>query len=544
MNWYEIRNANLPSVEKWLNRKNDCGEKISKGKWCSNGNKKHVWECVAVKVIVNFEDWYKMKPPFKLTLGFGYDGFVNSEIGAGGKWNRCIKSKSFIPVQNSDFQWVDTFSENQWSRAEISVGAQGVIRPQINSSSDYITTLDLEGRGIICFYDKLWITSFLYYVADGSITSNYDMGFECIFQPVQMERFDYLQHLIDRSRCNNECIDQNVVDLPCISKDCVFKSADLYTDEEEVILPDKKITGKEAKRKGLKAGELNCVDVCVVSQVGDQCEKYKEEILTLTEENAKLSRRLHTCLTKNETLTKENVQLVENVRELTTKIDTLNAEIVTKNDLISSLNEKLKESQKEYINCQVRLGTVWPEPYQNNLVYSVNKIVEYLKKQGRTDAWFTAWETSYNYYYYQSGKSDVSKNRINFVMIKTKEMADDVQNIMSLFVLYTKIGFIIQSAYVDGINTQSLQFFDNNVVGSLIKDFVNNPYIASVKFEINLQAPSVNNMIFDRTLLQPKADQSHPQTPEDPKCTPEEAKKSENSKETITVSIPSCINIF
>lgn len=180
-------------------------------------------------------DWAYALAPFAFMMGFGADGIGFIEEADSGKIVRCIKYEDFKPVNNCDFQSLDMDITNQWAIEERTVGPNNIIRPIINKSTDYIPVIDGDGRGIVCFYDKLWLSQFIKYRTDttAELYGVTDVRFEFVFQPVQMERFDYFQHLIDRTRCSNKCYKQNVYDFPCIT-DCYFKSANEYNDTETV----------------------------------------------------------------------------------------------------------------------------------------------------------------------------------------------------------------------------------------------------------------------------------------------------------------------
>jgi len=195
-------------------------------------------------MVTDMADWYLCKPPFKYAFGLGADGIGFIEEAEEGRWVRCIKFNDFQVVKNADYQSFDIFRSNQWSRTESTLGPLGVIRPQTSASNDFFSLLDVNQRGIICFYDKLYLSNFVYYTWNGDPdTANQviDYGFEFVFQPVKVQRMDYLQHLLERARCGTaKCIPQNVVEFPCVT-DCYFK--DSYAKGEKVKLNNKK-TGK------------------------------------------------------------------------------------------------------------------------------------------------------------------------------------------------------------------------------------------------------------------------------------------------------------
>lgn len=252
----------LPKVSKWLSRENECGKKVSSKDWCQTGNKSYVWELVAFKLVWDIADWAYAEAPFAYMMALGADGIAFTEQGNKNVVNRCFKFESFQPVQQADYQTFDMFTPNQWSIEERTVGPKNIIRPVINKSTDYVPVLDGDGRGIVCFYDRLFIANYINYTLEDKERKfgNISFMFEFVFQPVQMERYDYLEHLISRTKCNSICFKQNVYELPCFS-DCLFKDARDYKDDEKLLVrghltddlkpgelaKDMEITGKEAK---------------------------------------------------------------------------------------------------------------------------------------------------------------------------------------------------------------------------------------------------------------------------------------------------------
>lgn len=349
----------------WAKRLNECGERLQSKNYCNNNNTTAwVWECVLVKVVTDFADWAFAKPPFKYTMGFGYDGIGFIEEGEGGKWIRCTRHEDFTPVKQSDFQFVDPFRENQWSRAEITIGPQGVIRSVINGSTDWISLLDEHDRGIICFYDDLWVTLFPKYWIDKKNWDLVDIGFECILQPTQMSRFDYIEHLINRQKCGSKCYEQTVIDLPCISQSCYFKSADDYGDDEEITVTDgsgnkKIIKGKEAKLRD-DPDAPSCIDVCVVSGGGlskncIKCIDFTKTLNNLSEQNKKL--------------TEENQKLQGGISKLVSEVTKLKKE---NRDLISQLADYQKLQQSDILTLFTKFAC-----RQMHIIY--NRLANYTK---------------------------------------------------------------------------------------------------------------------------------------------------------------------
>lgn len=271
-----------------------------------------MWELVAYKMTWDLGDWAYAECPFAYMLGFSHDGICITEEGEKGVVNRCIKHERFQPVRHCDYQSLDMFTPNQFAIEERSVGPKNIIRPIVNKSTDYIPTIDADGRGIVCFYDKLWLCNYIdYQIDDSRHYQSYKLQFEFVFQPVSMERFDYFQHLIDRTRCSNMCYEQDVFELPCISK-CLLKDARDYEDDEKVKVPGKKsfgekvgerpadeeLTGLELKRERLKPEP--CWRVCEVSNAAD-CIDFQKTIDSLKQQLAECKKNLAPKLTKYNT---------------------------------------------------------------------------------------------------------------------------------------------------------------------------------------------------------------------------------------------------
>lgn len=343
-----------------MQRLNECGQKVSSKNFCGQSTSTYIWEAVLVKLHFNFYDWHLMKPPFRLQLAFAGDGIGIVEVGDKGIYTRCTRYVQFIPPQNADYTWPDTERDNQWSRSELTIGPQGVIRSVMNTSSDWISLLDETDRGILCLYDKLWFYSYLYFTydqkADPPPTLKYDISMEVILQPVKINRIDYLEHLIDRTRCGNECYDQNVYEYPCISKDCVLPKD--FEDETEYDIYDfrtdktVKVKGKKLKQN-LKDGTPGCIDVCVVSGGGSDC--------------SVCERNLEECRESNLNLKNQVTALQTQVTDLQKKLDEANKTIDAKNEEIKNLNlqivnlttenNKLTESNKYLTEENNRLET-------------------------------------------------------------------------------------------------------------------------------------------------------------------------------------------
>lgn len=345
-----------------MQRLNECGQKISSKNFCEASNSTYVWETVLVKVHFQFYDWHLMKPPFRLQLAFAGDGIGITEVGQKGQWHRCTKYKSFQPPQNSDFTWPDYNRDNQWSRSEMSVGPQGVIRSVINASTEWISLLDDSKRGIVNLYNKIWTYCFLYYTYDASteIKQTYDVGYEFIMQPVKINRIDYLTHLIERTRCGNECYDQDMYEYPCLSKDCILPG--VYEDEVEYEIFDFKtlktikVKGKDLK-KTLHDGTNGCIDVCVV---GGQtckcdCDKLEAEIATLTDQNKRLNQSIADLRKNNETLKEEVKDLTQKLNGAEAALHRTQVELRDCLDDKEKLENDLKTANQNLTECQTKL---------------------------------------------------------------------------------------------------------------------------------------------------------------------------------------------
>lgn len=386
-NKYNIQNVDLPKVQDWAKRLNECGNKVQSKNYCAgNSNSTWVWELILVKQVTDFDDWAFAKPPFKYSIAFGYDGIGFIEEGDKGIWHRCTRHLTFTPVQNSDFQFIDPYRENQWSRSEITLGPQGVIRSVINGSSEFYSVLDEHNRGIICFYDKLWLAHFTKYSKDQG-SDSVDVGFECVFQPVRMQRYDYIEHLINRQKCGATCYKQNMYELPCIEDKCILKDAIEYEDTDQIKVGDKDgntriVTGKDAKRAD---PPKSCIDVCVVggSICKCDCDKLISDLAICQSENRKLkanneqlTKDLSNCKTLNEQLTKDlanckiqNNNLRETNKNLTEALIKCNANYRACQEDIKKLISQITEIRQELATCQKNLDKCAEEltGYQNEL---------------------------------------------------------------------------------------------------------------------------------------------------------------------------------
>lgn len=359
----------LPKVAKWLSRENDCGKKVSNKDWCNTGNKAYVWELVAYKAVLDLGDWAYAEAPFTFMQAFSHDGIVCTEQGDKNKLYRCTKYESFQPVNYSDFQAFDFFTENQWATEERTVGPKNIIRPIINKSTDYVPTFDAEGRGIVCFYDKLWVGNYIRYLMDDPKQKyqNVQFYFEFVFQPVSMERNDYWQHLLDRNKCSSRCDKETVLPLPCIGP-CYFKDARDYKDDEKVIVPgryadltsgnigkrpdDIEVTGAQLKK--IELDPKPCWYVCEVGGGGD-CKECQKKLTECTMEKESLENQIKICKKDIERLYSQVQMLNEKNGELTKDLRDCGNELrQTKTYLETALNA-VQRYKKQAEDCAAEL---------------------------------------------------------------------------------------------------------------------------------------------------------------------------------------------
>lgn len=370
-----------------MQRLNECGQKVSSKNFCGASTSTYVWEAILVKLHFNFYDWHIMKPPFRLQLAFAGDGIGFVEVGNKGIYTRCTRWKQFIPPQNSDYTWPDTERDNQWSRSELTIGPQGVIRSIINSSTDWISLLDETDRGIICLYDKLWLYSYLFYNYDGKANLNYDISYEIILQPVKINRIDYLEHLIERTRCGNECFDQDVWEYPCISRTCVLPQEYVDGQDYEVFdfetLKTIKVKGSKLKQK-IKDNTPSCIDVCVVSG-GSDCSECEKKLSECTQENTNLKLSMLDLQKINADLTARNVQLVTENNALKDQVAGLNNEVDKLNDQVTDLEDQVIKGKGELIKCNNSL-TFFKE--QNKKLYDENAELEHQVKEKNSEIFY------------------------------------------------------------------------------------------------------------------------------------------------------------
>ena len=356
-----VRNIDLPKVEKWLSRLNECGKPISSKNWCRKDNTSHVWELVGFRMFQSFGAWAYAEPPFTTWLAFSHDGIGFIEEGKASDYIRCKKYEDFIPVSQGDYQWPDPIIENQWTREERTIGPKNIIRPLINSSEEFIPVINLETkRGIVCFYDKLWMSMFCTYINAKSTTQYYnciDYTFDFVFQPVQMSRMDYIEHLISRTKCGATCYPQSksIHELECENQPCYFKSLDKYTDEEKVLVKSKGGVDKEVTGKNLKAKETSCWEVCTVSEDNPciecknalrECESDK---IKMTDEIIKLKKDLKDSENRVKSLQAQNSKLSDLVQQFRAKIS-CHPDSINETDQIQLSFSRVRSSIRKLIN--------------------------------------------------------------------------------------------------------------------------------------------------------------------------------------------------
>lgn len=429
-------------MDKWLSRLDECGNRISKKDFCTKNDTAWVWEAVVVKQTIKFDDWYCMKPPFKWSIAFGYDGIFFYEEGPKGVINRCKKNETFRPLEHGNFIHYDTMHENFWSLSETTSGPLGVIRPILNSSKDYFYILDTNKRGIICFYNKLWVSTQAYYIqteCDQTADRAYTVIYDVLFQPVQMQRFDYIEHLIGRTTCGTKCYDQDVTNLPCI-KDCLYDDLDKYDPTKIIDYPRGKKTAKEIKDRADK-NEGGCITVCSVCE---DCTPYLNTIIKLEEKIETLNYTIRQKDTQIAIITKNNEFLRNEVIELKaainesikiieglqteneslkfqlnkcndTLITTLEAYNKCKNALLSC-NSKVNELTKNIIDLKSTIEA--NERQIKDLYERINKKDrEILELQGKII------------------KKDTEINSLNEIIKNYKDM--DLRDILSAFLRYS-----------------------------------------------------------------------------------------------------------
>ena len=268
-----------------MSRLDDCGKSVSNKKFCTTSTETYIWELVAYRMDLNYKDWAYMESPFQLRFALGADGIGFREFMPEGNIKRCTKFKEFKPMSQGDWTMFDYQRENQFSRCEKSLGPRTPIRPMICESDAFNRVKDIDGYGIFCFYDKLYVSLFTNYVTNNQDKSDYiDVIYDFMFVPRKVKRMDYMQHLISRVSCNpNPCIEQTLKELPCISITCHFpNNLDDKQPDDEILLFIKEDgkTEKKFKVKDLLEKEpvpKPCFNVCQ-DPVSNPCTTCESEL--------------------------------------------------------------------------------------------------------------------------------------------------------------------------------------------------------------------------------------------------------------------------
>lgn len=301
-------NMDLPKVDKFFANLDNCNT-AKTSKYCNKGTEIWIWECVGYRMQQNILDFHILNAPAKFGFGLGADGFVFAHWAAfqAGKYadlaiTRC--RESFSPPSNSDYIQLMPW-ENQYVIEEYTLGSAAGERPISYGTNNWTLPVNKEGRGILCFFDKLYTTSFYFgNIASDNKDKTRPVGYylvELLFQPVRVQRFDYFEVLLDRMKCGHTCLKPNLHFWPCLTEECVFQAFKNAKDEDIIneIKPfdfgtggrsykGTKLTGKDYKdRKGTNDDPAYdpYIEVKVVSKSMD-CIDYQNEIKKLNDQLA------------------------------------------------------------------------------------------------------------------------------------------------------------------------------------------------------------------------------------------------------------------
>lgn len=319
-------NFDLPSVNKWVNRLNDCGKPVNPNAktFCDTQDKTYVWELRGIKIETNYGDWAYMESPFQWRLAVGADGIGFFEYDKDGNPKRCTRYTSFTPWRNADLTNLDPKRENQFVRYEKTLGPRTPIRPNVFDQFGIINVVDETGTGILCFDNKTFIAFFVTYISNTSEETFQfiDNVYTCYYAPREIARSDRIEYMLSRlSGCNaRPCVKQTCKEWPCVSGECQFgdvKEGDENSEEEMEWYTDQ--TGKVIKiqKKRLLNPKPPCFNVCQDTPV---CPPPEVVCKTYIDDLAKCSQQLKDA-------TAEIIKLKGQLKGCQTQLSAANAEI-------------------------------------------------------------------------------------------------------------------------------------------------------------------------------------------------------------------------
>lgn len=382
-----------------------------------------------------------MNGPARFSLGFGADGIVFAtwkvaglEIPSDLYLSRC--RQTFNPPSNSGWNQVIPW-ENQFVVEEYTLGANAALRPVSYGTNNWQLPINKDGRGIFCFFDKLYFESFYF----ASISNdNKDKGthialyaMECLFQPVKVERWDYFEMLLKRMQCSNTCIKQNVNFWPCVDEtQCISSKLANIKDDDIVTLvksydtgiggvkvKEFKLTGKEYKErkktlnddpdydqyievKVVGSQDLICIElskqleICkdalkscqqglananqIIDNLNDVLSKLRKENGDLYLENVSLKEQVAKLTEQNDSLTKENAQLTKDLQTNITCCQTF------KNMSIGEIQAKYLKYQTPLITKLLRDSSEQFDKSFIPILESYMKSIDYSSPSKRNDS--------------------------------------------------------------------------------------------------------------------------------------------------------------
>ncbi|AXL65952.1 hypothetical protein [Circular genetic element sp.] len=364
----KLSNVDLPKVDKFFADLEGCSTAKS-NKYCSKGTSIYVWEFIAFRTQTLFTDWHIMNGPARFSLGFGADGIVFAtwktaalETPSDLYLSRC--RETFNPPSNAGWNQVIPW-ENQYVIEEYTLGANAGLRPVSYGTNSWQLPVNRDGRGIFCFFDKLYFESFYFATISAD---NKDRGthialytMECLFQPVKVERWDYFEMLLKRMSCTPVCPKQNVHFWPCVDETtCISSKLENIKDDDIVTLvkpydtgiggvkiKEFKLTGKEYKERKKTINDDPAYDQYIeVKVVGGgkpiECIDLANQLELCKKTLATCQSDLITAQQNIATLTKQNSNLVSAVNLLKDQNTTLRAQLKASQDGLVECNKNVQ----------------------------------------------------------------------------------------------------------------------------------------------------------------------------------------------------------
>lgn len=267
---YFVKKADLPPVEEWVNRLNNCGERVNpKAKsFCRSATKAWVWEAFACKIYERYNRIDLWEPCMCLQKYCSGDGIMFIEATPMQKDSdfRMKAYEDFKPPDGPNYVNPDSFVNNQWCETIRSVGATGTIFPITTNSYTYRSLIDKDKIGIICPWDEIWLGSFFWCYGTGM--RGHSMWWEFFFRPREISRHDLYMMLL-KGRCGRPCLPENVFNWPCPVDNPppeALPRVENVKDDDDVLMPTgETIKGVEYKKQfNTRTGEKDpCVKTCV-----------------------------------------------------------------------------------------------------------------------------------------------------------------------------------------------------------------------------------------------------------------------------------------